>query len=96
MNAVQDRQFSFANEPANVVAENRRQEYRERQEGGNMILEQRNILQQVIHQFQQTPQMEMILENQGNVLQQLVQEAYRVRQEVRDMKAGANLFMNSM
>ena len=50
-----------------------------------MILEQRNILQQVIHQVQQTPQMEMILENQGNVLQQLVQEAHRVRQEERDM-----------
>ena len=28
----------------------------------------------------------MILENQGNVLHQLVQEAHRVRQEVRDMK----------
>ena len=76
VNAVQDRQFAFANQPANVVAENRRQEYHERHEGGNMILEQRNILQQVIHQFQQPPQMEMIiLENQGNVLHQLVQEA---------------------
>ena len=51
-----------------------------------MILEQRNILQQVIHQFQQPPQMEMILENQGNVLHQLVQEAHRVRQEVKDIK----------
>ena len=36
VNAVQDRQFAFANEPANVVAENRRQEYHQRQEGGNI------------------------------------------------------------
>ena len=86
VNAAQDRQFAFANAPANVVAENRRQEYHEHREGGNMILEQRSILQQVIHQFQQPPQMEMILENQGNVLHQLVQEAHRVRQEVKDMK----------
>ena len=86
VNAVQDRQLAFANAPANVVAENRRREYHEHQQGGNVILEQRNILQQVIHQFQQPPQMEMILENQGNVLHQLVQEAHRVRQEVKDMK----------
>ena len=86
VNAAQDRQFAFANQPANVVAENRRQEYHERQEEGNMIFEQRNILQQVTHQFQQPPQLEMILENQGNVLHQLVQEAHRVRQEVKDMK----------
>ena len=86
VNAVQDRQFAFADAPADVVAENRRQEYREHHQGGNIILEQRNILQQVIHQFQQPPQMEMILENQGNVLHQLVQEAHRVRQEVKDVK----------
>ena len=84
--AVQDRQFAFANAPANVVEENRRREYREHREGGNVMLEQRNILQQVIHQFQQPPQLEMILENQRDVLHQLVQEAHRVRQEVKDIK----------
>ena len=84
-NAVQDRPFAYANQPANVV-KNRRQEHREYREGGNVILEQRNILQQMIQQFQQPPQLEMILENQRDVLHQLVQEAHRVRQEVKDMK----------
>ena len=86
VNAVQDRQFAFRNPPANVVAENRRQENREYHDGGNVYLQQRNILQQVIHQFQQPPQLEMILENQRDVMHQLVQEAHRVRQEVKDMK----------
>ena len=86
MNAVKDRQFAFGSLPANVVAANRRQENREYHDGGNVILEQRNILEQVIQQFQQPPQLEMILENQRDVLHQLVQEAHRVRQEVKDMK----------
>ena len=77
MNAVQDRQFAFGNLPANVVAENRRQENREYHNGGNVYLQQRNILQQVIQQFQQPPQLEMILENQRDVMHQLVQEAHR-------------------
>ena len=34
VNAAQDRQFAFANAPANVVEENRRREYREQYEGG--------------------------------------------------------------
>ena len=72
VNAVQDRQFAFGNLPANVVAENRRQENREYHDGGNVILEQRNIAQQVIQQFQQPPQLEMILENQRDVLQCLL------------------------
>ena len=46
VNAVQDRQFAFGNLPANVVAENRRQENREYHDGGNVFLQQ-NILQQV-------------------------------------------------
>ena len=41
---------------------------------------------QVIQQFQQPPQLEMILENQRDVMHQLVQEAHRVRQEVKDIK----------
>ena len=86
VNAVQDRQLAFRNPPANVAAENRRQENREYHDGGNVYLQQRNILQQVIHQFQQPPQLEMILENQRDVMHQLVQEAHRVRQEVKDMK----------
>ena len=86
VNAVQDRQFAFGNLPANVVAENRRQENREYHDGGNVFVQQRNILQQVIQQFQQPPQLEMILENQRDVMHQLVQEAHRVRQEVKDIK----------
>ena len=86
VNAVQDRQFAFGNLPANVVAENRRQENREYHDGGNVFVQQRNILQQVIQQFQQPPQLEMILENQRDVMHQLVQKAHRVRQEVKDMK----------
>ena len=69
-----------------MVEENRRREYREHREGGNVILEQRKILQQMIQQFQQPPRLEMILENQRDVLHQLVQEAHRVRQEVKDIK----------
>ena len=86
VNAVQDRQFAFGNLPANVVAEHRRQENREYHDGGNAFLQQRNILQQVIQQFQQPPQLEMIFENQRDVMHQLVQEAHRVRQEVKDIK----------
>ena len=86
VNAVQDRQFAFGNLPANVVAENRRQKNREYHDGGNVFLQQRNILQQVIQQFQQPPQLEMLLENQRDVMHQLVQEAHRVRQEVKDIK----------
>ena len=82
VHAVQDRQFAFANQPANVVEEHRRQE----NDGGNVFLQQRNILQQMIHQFQQPPQLEFILENQRDVMHQLVQEAHRVRQEVKDIK----------
>ena len=37
-------------------------------------------------EFQQPPQLEMMLENQRDVMHQLVQEAHRVRQEVKDMK----------
>ena len=85
LNAVQDRPQAFGPGPANVVAEHRRQENREYHDGGNIFL-QRNILQQVIQQFQQPPQLEMILENQRDVMHQLVQEAHRVRQEVKDMK----------
>ena len=36
VNAVQDRQFAFGNLPANVVAENRRQENQEHHAGGNV------------------------------------------------------------
>ena len=86
VNAVQDRQFAVVNLPANVVAENRRQENRQYHNGGNVYLQQRNILEQVIQQFQQPPQLEMILENQRDVMHQLVQEAHRVRQEVKDIE----------
>ena len=86
VNAMQDRQFAFGNLPANVVAEHRRQENREYHDGGNVFLQQRNILQQVIQQFQQPPQLEMILETQRDVMHQLVQEAHRVRQEAKDIK----------
>ena len=86
VNAVQDRPQAFAPDPANVVAEHQRRENREYHDGGNIFLQQRNILQQVIQQFQQPPQLEMILETQRDVLHQLVQEAHRVRQEVKDMK----------
>ena len=72
--------------PANVVAKHQRRENREYHDGGNIFLQQRNILQQVIQQFQQPPQLEMILETQRDVMHQLVQEAHRVRQEVKDMK----------
>ena len=85
LNAVQDRPQAFGPRPANVVAEHQRQENREYHDGGNIFL-QRNILQQVIQQFQQPPQLEMILENQRDVMHQLVQEAHRVRQEVKDIK----------
>ena len=86
VNAVQDRPQAFAPRPAEVVAEHQRQEQREYHNGGNIFLQQRNILQQVIQQFQQPPQLEMILENQRDVMHQLVQEAHRVRQEVKDIK----------
>ena len=59
VNAVQDRPQAFAPRPAEVVAEHQRQEQREYHNGGNVFL-QRNILQQVIQQFQQPPQLEMI------------------------------------
>ena len=85
VNAVQDRPQAFAPGPANVVVERQRQEDRQYHDGGNIFL-QRNILQQVIQQFQQPPQLEMILENQRDVMHQLVQEAHRVRQEVKDIK----------
>ena len=75
LNAVQDRPQAFGQRPANVVAEHQRQENREYHDGGNIFL-QRNILQQVIQQFQQPPQLEMILENQRDVMHQLVQEAH--------------------
>ena len=71
LNAVQDRPQAFGPRPANVVAEHQRQENREYHDGGNIFL-QRNILQQVIQQFQQPPQLEMILENQRDVMHQLV------------------------
>ena len=51
-----------------------------------IFVQQRNILQQVIQQFSQPPQLEMILETQRDVMHQLVQEAHRVRQEVKDIK----------
>ena len=86
VNAVQDRPQAFAPGPANVVAEHQRHENREYHDGGNIFLQQRNILQQVIQQFQQPPQLEMILETQRDVMHQLVQEAHRVRQEVKDIK----------
>ena len=86
VNAVQDRPQAFAPRPANVVAEHQRQENREYHDGRNIFVQQRNILQQVIQQFQQPPQLEMILENQRDVMHQLVQEAHRVRQEVKDIK----------
>ena len=77
LNAVQDRPLAFGPRPANVVAEHQRQENREYNDGEN-IFQQRNILQQVKQQFQQPPQLEMILENQRDVMHQLVQEAHRV------------------
>ena len=77
----------------NVVAEHQRQENREYHDGGNIFLQQRNILRQVIQQFQQPPQLEMILENQRDVMHQLVQEAHRVRQEVKDIK---NAMVNAL
>ena len=86
LNAVQDGPQAFGPRPANVVAEHQRQENREYHDGGNIFLQQRNILQQVIQQFQQPPQLEMILENQRDVMHQLVQEAHGVRQEVKDNK----------
>ena len=85
VNAVQDRPLAFQNLPGNVVAENRRQENQEHHAGGNVFLQQRNILQQVIQHFQQPPQL-VILENQRDVMHQLVQEAHRVRQEVKDIR----------
>ena len=51
------------------------------------------FLQQVIQQFQQPPQLEMIFENQRDVMHQLVQEAHRVRQEVKDIK---NAMVNAL
>ena len=93
VNAVQDRPQAFAPRPAEVVAEHRRQEQREYHDGGNVFLQQRNILQQVIQQFQQPPQLEMILETQRDVMHQLVQEAHRVRQEVKDIK---NAMVNAL
>ena len=86
VNAVQDRPQAFAPRPAEVVAEHQRQESRGYHDGRNIFVQQRNILQQVIQQFQQPPQLEMILENQRDVMHQLVQEAHRVRQEVKDIK----------
>ena len=50
--------------------EDRKTEYND---GGIVFLQQRNILQQVIQQFQQPPHLEMILENQRDVMHQLVQ-----------------------
>ena len=93
VNAVQDKPQAFAPRPAEVVAEHQRQEQREYHSGGNIFLQQRNILQQVIQQFQQPPQLEMILENQRDVMRQLVQEAHRVRQEVKDIK---NAMVNAL
>ena len=86
VNAVQDRPQAFGPQPANVVAEHQGQENREYHDGGNIFVQQRNILQQVIQQFQQPPQLEMILETQRDVMHQLIQEAHRVRQEVKDIK----------
>ena len=93
VNAVQDRPQAFGPRPAGVVAEHQRQEQREYHDGGNVFLQQRNILQQVIQQFQQPPQLEMILETQRDVMHQLVQEAHRVRQEVKDIK---NAMVNAL
>ena len=93
VNAVQDRPQAFGPRPAEVVAEHQRQEQREYHDGGNVFLQQRNILQQVIQQFQQPPQLEMILETQRDVMHQLVQEAHRVRQEVKDIK---NAMVNAL
>ena len=67
----QDRPQAFGPRPANVVAEHQRQENRKYHDGGNRFFQQRNILQQVIQQFQQPPQLEMILENQRDVMHQL-------------------------
>ena len=83
---MQDRPQAFAPRPAEMVAEHQRQENRGYQDGRSIFVQQRNILQQIIQQFQQPPQLEMILENQRDVMHQLVQEAHRVRQEVKDIK----------
>ena len=93
VNAVQDRPQAFAPRPAEVVAEHQRQEQREYHDGRNVFFQQRNILQQVIQQFQPPPQLEMILETQRDVMHQLVQEAHRVRQEVKDIK---NAMVNAL
>ena len=89
VNAVQDRPQAFAPRPAEVVAEHQRQEQREYHDGGNVFLQQRNILQQVIQQFQQPPQLEMILETQRDVMHQLVQEAHRVGQDIKNAMVNA-------
>ena len=89
VNAVQDRPQASAPIPAEVVAEHRRQEQREYHDGGNVFLQKRNILQQ----FQQPPQLEMILDTQRDVMHQLVQEAHRVRLEVKDIK---NAMVNAL
>ena len=86
VNAVQDRQFAFGNLPATVVAENRRQENREYHNGGNVILEQRNILQQVIQTIPATTSVGNDSKKSKRRLTPTVQEAHRVRQEVKDMK----------
>ena len=53
---------------------------------GGVFLQQNNVLQQVIHAFEQPPQLVMPVESHQDVIRQLIQE-HRLRQEVRDMKA---------
>ena len=85
-NALQDRPNPFEQANAQVVMQRQQQENRRQQLPGGVFLQQNNILQQVIHSFEQSPQLNMLLENQQDVIQQLVQEAHRVRGEMRDMK----------
>ena len=87
LNAVQDRPQAFEPRPANVVAEHQRQENREYHDGGNIFLQQRNILQQVIQQFQQPPQLEMILENQRDANVRLNESMLAQERESETRKA---------
>ena len=85
-NALQDRPNAFDQANAQVVMQRQRQEVRQQEMPGGVFLQQNNVLQQVIQAFEQSPQLNMLLENHQDVIQQLVHEAHRVRGEIRDMK----------
>ena len=86
-NALQDRPHAFDQANAQVAVQRQKQENRQEQLPGGVVLQQNNVLQEVIHSFEQPPQLNMLLENHQDVIQQSVQEAHRMRGEIRDMKS---------